>query len=224
MRDRGSAIVYWPQISKPPIGLQRGAWAELVGLLTSGPLRSCPACLRTGEGGGGGRRKQHHRLVASAPRRYLTAAAATAAAPQVPARLMLNRKPTRIELKAEDKEEVRRGAEGAMCLAVARLTRCSGCCCTEQRCRSEFRCWMLLRTTATRHRPVPPQYEAVRAERQQAQLQAAAAAAGKAPLSPLFTVRRPAVGGWSGWGEKRRRLACAPSCCIRHALRHPSLA
>lgn len=127
---------------------------------------------------------------------------------------MLNRKPTRIELKAEDKEEVRRGAEGAMCLAVARLTRCSGCCCAEQRCRSEFHCWVLLRTTAARHRPVPPQYEAVRAERQQAQLQAAAAAAGKAPLSPLFTVRRPAVGGWSGWGEKRRRLACAPSCCI----------
>lgn len=39
-----------------------------------------------------------------------------------------------------------------------------------------------------------PQFETVRAERREAQLQAAAAAAGKAPLSPLFTVRMLACG------------------------------
>ena len=40
-----------------------------------------------------------------------------------------------------------------------------------------------------RSRPGCLQFETVRAERREAQLQAAAAAAGKAPLSPLFTVR-----------------------------------
>ena len=47
-----------------------------------------------------------------------------------------------------------------------------------------------------------PQYDEVQAQRREAQLQAAAAAAGKAPLSPLFTVRRLGRGrGLAGHGE-----------------------
>lgn len=49
------------------------------------------------------------------------------------------------------------------------------------------------------------QYEAVREERRQAELQAAAQAAGKAPLSPLFVVRR-------------RRFSCSASAHLGLAV------
>ena len=98
---------------------------------------------------------------------------------------MLQRKPTRIELKAEDKEEVRiaaalreliRGKAALLPLnCVIELSLSSSCL----------------------------QYEAVKEEKRQAELQAAAQQAGKAPLSPLFAVR----------GRAHRRAA-PPSRCL----------